>query len=312
VQAQLVDAKEVMITDDNFTRAEPLVDRIAVAARERILPVVRNGRVPVVAGFVGSTESGITTTIGRNGSDYSASLFGAALRAQAIEIWTDVDGILTADPRVVEGARLIEEIRFDEAAELAPFGAKLHPNTIVPAVRLGIPVFVFNSRRPEGKGTRITFDAPRRPVSAVVSKRATTVVKVNSPRMLLAPGFLHTVFEIFARHRVSVDVVSTSEVSLSLTVDEPARLDELLVDLRRVGDVSIERNRGVVAVVGAGLNESSTAMARALESVGAARVHMLSLSATGINLTLVVDDTEVVPLVRRLHATFFGPAKGAA
>jgi len=313
VPAQLVDAREVMITDDNYTRAEPLTEQIAAAARERILPVLRDRRVPVIAGFIGATEGGVTTTIGRNGSDYSASLFGAAMRAQAIEIWTDVDGMLTADPRVVEGARLIPEIRFDEAAELASFGAKLHPNTIAPAVRLGIPVFVLNSRRPEGKGTRITFDAPRRPVSAVVSKRGTTMVKINSPRMLFASGFLHTVFEIFARHRTSVDVVATSEVSISVTVDDPARLDELMVDLRRAGDVSIERNRGVVAVVGAGLNESGASMSRALASLEGCHLHMLSLSATGINLTLVVDDDDVTPLVRRLHAAFFGGAdEGAA
>ena len=305
VPARLVDAREVMFTDDAFTRAEPLTDRIAVAARERVQPIIREGHVPVMAGFIGATEAGVTTTLGRNGSDYSASLLGAALRAKAIEIWTDVDGMLTADPRVVEGARLIDEIRFDEAAELASFGAKLHPNTIAPAVRLGIPVFVLNSRKPEGKGTRITFDAPRRPVSAVVSKRKTTVVKVSSPRMLLAPGFLYTVFEIFSRHRTSVDVVATSEVSISLTVDDATGLDEAVVDLRRVGDVSIERNRGVVAVVGAGLNESPSAMSQALGAVGGARLHMLSLSATGINLTLVVDDADVTPIVRRLHAAFF-------
>jgi len=167
IPAQLVDAGDVMITDGHFTRAEPQPDLIAEAAQRVIRPLLASGVTPVVGGFVGATTSGITTTLGRGGSDYSAALFGAALRAEAIEIWTDVDGMLTADPRVVPDARLIEQIRFDEASELASFGAKvLHPSTIAPAVKVGIPVYIYNSRRPEGCGTRITFDAPRRPVSA--------------------------------------------------------------------------------------------------------------------------------------------------
>src|SRR3954466_16274970 len=172
IPAVHVDACEVMITDSTFSRAEPQAEEIASACRASVIPLVREGKVPVMGGFIGAAKgSGITTTLGRGGSDYSASLFGAAVQAEAIEIWTDVDGMLTADPRVVANARLIEQIAFDEASELASFGAKvLHPNTIAPAVRLGIPVFVLNSRRPEGKGTKITFDAPKRPVSAIAGK----------------------------------------------------------------------------------------------------------------------------------------------
>jgi aspartate kinase len=279
---------------------------IAERARSSVLPVVRAGRVPVMGGFIGATLAGITTTLGRGGSDYSASLVGAALRAEAIEIWTDVDGMLTADPRVVQGARLIARIRFDEASELASFGAKvLHPNTIAPAVQLGIPVYIFNSRNPDGKGTEITFDAPRCSVRAVAGKTGIAVVRVRSPRMLLAHGFLRTVFEVFARHRTSVDVVATSEVSVSLTVDETADLAEVISDLAELGDVSIERNRGIVALVGAGLSDDGAAMARALTAVGAVRIHMLSLSATGINLTIIVDSGEVSAVMTRLHDAFF-------
>jgi aspartate kinase len=303
IAAELVDARQVVVTDDSFGAAEPNAERIADRARRHVLTQVRAGCVPVLGGFIGATAEGITTTLGRGGSDYSASLVGAALRADAIEIWTDVDGMLTADPRIVSEARLIERIRFDEASELASFGAKvLHPNTIAPAVRLGIPVFVYNSRRPEGKGTLITFDAPRRPVSALAGRGDTTVVKVGSPRMLLTHGFLRTVFEIFERHRTSVDVVATSEVSVSMTVDDPSRLDALAVDLRQVGDVSIERNRGIVAVVGAGLSDDSAAMAAALGALAGVRLHMVSLSATGINLTLVVDAEDVPKAMRQLHA----------
>jgi aspartate kinase len=311
IPAQLVDPRSVMITDETFTRAEPQPERIAEAGREHVLPVLRNGCVPVLGGFIGASARGVTTTLGRGGSDYSASLIGAALHADAIEIWTDVDGMLTADPRVVDGARLIERIRFDEASELASFGAKvLHPNTIAPAVRLGIPVFIYNSRRPEGQGTLITFDAPRRAVSALAGRGGTTVVRVATPRMLLTHGFVGTVFDIFARHETSVDVIATSEVSLSVTVDDPNRLDDLLVDLRQVGDVSVERNRGIVAIVGAGLSDSADAMARALGALTGVRLHMVSLSATGINLTLVVDGDVVAPALRALHATFFPPEPG--
>ncbi len=306
IDAELVDGRDVMITDDSYGRAEPIPDLIAAAAREHLAPLLRAGKVPVLGGYIGATESGVTTTLGRGGSDYTASLIGAAMEAEAIEIWTDVDGLLSADPRVVQGVRLIEHIRFDEAAELASFGAKvLHPNTISPAVKRGIPVFIFNSLRPEGVGTRITFDAPRLPVRAIAGKNNVVVVKVRSPRMLAAPGALRAIFEVFERNRTSVDVVATSEVSVSLTVDDDLHLDAVVAQLRAFGDVSVERGRGIVALVGAGLGESSPTMAAALTAIGDVRLHMLSLSATGINLTLIVDGDQVKPVMQRLHAQFF-------
>lgn len=307
IDAEYIDPRTVMITNDNFMEAEPQTEEIAERAREILQPLVQQKRVPVMGGFVGSTPNGITTTLGRGGSDYSASLVGAALGAEAIEIWTDVDGMLTADPRVVDGSLLIEQIRFDEASELASFGAKvLHPNTIAPAVRLGIPVFVYNSRKPEGKGTRITFDAPHRPVSAIAGKTDVTIIKVTAARMLLAHGFLRRVFEIFERHRTSVDVVATSEVSVSVTIDDVSHLDSLLVDLRDLGDVSMERNRGIIAIVGAGICDAGGAMGRALMTLGDVEIHMMSLSATGINLTVIVDAEAVNPAMQRLHREFFG------
>ena len=306
IDAELVDGRDVMITDDSYGRAEPLPDLIAAATREHLAPLIRAGKVPVLGGYIGATIDGVTTTLGRGGSDYTASLIGAAMEAEAIEIWTDVDGLLSADPRVVQGVRLIEHIRFDEAAELASFGAKvLHPNTISPAVKRGIPVFIFNSLRPEGMGTRITFDAPRLPVRAIAGKNNVVVVKVRSPRMLAAPGALRAIFEVFERNRTSVDVVATSEVSVSLTVDDDLHLDAVVAQLRAFGDVSVERGRGIVALVGAGLGESSPTMAAALTAIGDVRLHMLSLSATGINLTLIVDGDQVKPVMQRLHAQFF-------
>jgi aspartate kinase len=210
----------------------------------------------------------------------------------------------------VKGAQLIEEIRFDEASELATFGAKvLHPNTIAPAVRLGIPVFVYNSRKPAGKGTRITFDAPRRAVSAIAGKSGITVVRVTAARMLNAHGFLRSVFEIFDRSRTSVDVVATSEVSVSVTVDDTESLDSLLVDLRQFGDVSFERDRAIVAVVGAGISDQSAAMGRAIGALAGIKIHMMSLSSTGINLTIIVDAGDLNDAMLRLHDEFFGEGK---
>jgi aspartate kinase len=305
--AELLDARQVIVTDDSFTKAVPQSDAIARESRRLILPLVREGKVPVLGGYIGASAQGVTTTLGRGGSDYSASLIGAALDAEAIEIWTDVDGMLTGDPRVVEGARLIEHIRFDEAAELAAFGAKvLHPATIAPAVKRGIPVFIYNSRRPEGRGTRITADAPRRSVTAIAGRGDVTVLKVRSPRMLLSHGVLRRLFEVFERHRASVDVVATSEVSVSVTLDDAARLDAIVIDLAPFGDVIVERHRAILSVVGAGLGDGGRTMARALGALGDERVHMISLSATEINLTLVVDGDRLMPGMRQLHEAFFG------
>jgi aspartate kinase len=172
-------------------------------------------------------------------------------------------------------------------------------------VRLGIPVFVHNSRNPQGSGTRITEDAPERAVSAIAGKSDVTVIRVRSPRMLLTHGFLRTTFEVFERHRTSVDVVATSEVSVSVTVDDATHLDSLIVDLTRLGDVTVERHRGIVALVGAGLNRDGLAMSRALAALQGTKVHMLSLSASGINLTIIIDGDRVAPAMQALHAAFF-------
>jgi aspartate kinase len=307
--AVAVDARQVVITTDEHNRAAPLPDAIETAARAVIVPVLDRQAIPVLAGFIGATGAGVTSTLGRGGSDYSASLIGAALAADAIEIWTDVDGMLTADPRVVPGAQCIEQIRFDEASELASFGAKvLHPSTIAPAVRLGIPVYVLNSARPSGTGTRITTDAPRRAVTAIAGRRGTSVVKLRSSKMLLAHGFLRAIFDVFERHRTSVDVIATSEVEVSLTVDHDERLDAVLTDLAGLAEVSVERGLGIVAIVGAGLSDDTRTIATALTALGEIKVHMLSLSSTAINLTVIVDEEQVPVAMRRLHAAFFPEA----
>jgi aspartate kinase len=304
-----VDARRVMITDHEYGQAEPQSEAIATAARAIVAPLVHDGRVPVLGGYIGANSDGITTTLGRGGSDYSASLIGAALQAESIEIWTDVDGMLTADPRVVTGARCIPQIRFDEASELASFGAKvLHPATIAPAVRLGIPVWIYNSRNPDGHGTRITFDAPRRPVTAIAVKRDTTILRIATGKMLFQHGFLKRVFELFDTHSVSVDVVATSEVSVSVTVDDAAPLDVLLGALRQIGDVSVERRRAIISVVGSGIADDVEVIGTVLRALGHRRIHMLSLSASAINLTILLDDADAPDAMRDLHSALFPDA----
>jgi aspartate kinase len=307
IDAVPVDARKVVITDQHFTRAVPLSEAIADAAGRMLRPLVEAGRVPVLGGYIGSTADGVTTTLGRGGSDLSAALVGAALDADTIEIWTDVDGMLTVDPKIDPCARTIDHIRFDEAAELASFGARvLHPATIAPAMRKGIPVRVLNSFRPEARGTRITATAPVFPVRAIAGRDDVTVIKVRSSAMLMAHGFLRAFFDVFERHGTSGDVVATSEVSVSVTVDGMAPVGPIAADLEHLGDVSVERGRAVIAVVGAGLGGDSTIMARALDALGGVRVHMISVSASEINLTIVVDAEYLRDAMSALHAAFFG------
>ena len=287
IPATWVDARKVMVTDGAFGKAHPQRDAIADAVREHLLPLVRAGSVPVLGGFIGATPEGLTTTIGRGGSDYSAALFGAALDAEAIEIWTDVD----------------------EAAELASFGAKvLHPSTIAPAVQRSIPVFIYNSHRPDAAGTRITFDAPRLSVRAIAGRANVVLVNVKSSAMLGTPGVVRGIFSIFERFKLSVDVIATSEVSVSVTLDAATHLDAVLTELGAFGDVTVERGRGIVAIVGSGLGGHTPSMARALAALGDLRVHMCSLSASAINLTLIVDGDQVHEAMRRLHRAFFEEA----
>jgi aspartate kinase len=311
--AALIDAREVIVTDDRFTRAVPRRDTIAIAARRVLRPLLDAGRVPVLGGYIGATIDGVATTLGRGGSDLSAALIGAALDADAIEIWTDVDGMLTVDPKVDVCARTIEHIRFDEAAELAAFGARvLHPATIAPAMLKRIPVYVLNSFRPEGAGTRITASAPAHPVRAIAGRDGVTVIKVKSSAMLMAHGFLRALFEVFDRHDTAVDVVATSEISVSVTVGAEAPVDAIAADLAHLGDVTVERDRAVVAVVGAGLSGDSAVMARALGALDGVKVHMISVSASEINLTIVVDADLLRPAMSALHTAFFGLASEAA
>jgi aspartate kinase len=311
INAELVDSRDFIITDDRFTAATPDMPEIDIRAREVLKPLLAQHRLPVAQGFIGATRSGTTTTIGRGGSDYSAALIGAALDAEAIEIWTDVDGLMTADPRVVPAARRIRVISFAEASELSFFGAKvLHPSTVLPAVEKGIPVHIYNTRNPACEGTLIVAEprASKNVIKSIAFKRGVTIVNVASTRMLLAYGFLRTIFDVFERHETSVDVVTTSEVSVSMTLDDPDRLDAIKRDLGGIGEVTVEREKAIVCVVGDNLKFTPGVAARLFKSIESTNVNMISQGASEINVTFVIDDREVERVVRLLHDEFFAEA----
>ena len=304
----LVDSRDCIVTDSNHMRAAPLFEETNARLQSKVAPLLAAGKVPVMGGFIGSTKAGITTTIGRGGSDYSAAIVGAGLGAERIEIWTDVDGMLTTDPHLCAEARRIKVISFDEAAELAYFGAKvLHPATVLPAVQKNIPVYVLNSRNPTCEGTRISARAPRcrNSFKAIAVKKRITIVDVAAPRMQLAHGFLRGIFEAFDRHRVAVDVVSTSEVSVSLTVDSNESIPALAADLAKLADVKYEGRKAIVCLVGENLRETPGIAARVFGELSDVKIRMISQGASEINLTFVIEEDEVPNVVRRLHKIFF-------
>ncbi len=315
VPCELVDARKVMVTDENFSSAQPLLDLVSERARRLFTPLLEEGKVVVTQGFIGATREGIATTIGRGGSDLSAAIFGSALRAEEIQIWTDVDGMMTADPRIVPESKLISLMSFNEASELAYFGAKvLHPRTILPAIENNIPVRVLNSRRPEVKGTLIvqsadvTAGTSREIIKSIAVKKGITVINVSSSRMLMAHGFLAKLFSVFAEHEMSVDVVATSEVSVSLTVDNQEGLSGIVKDLEAIGEIRIHQNKGIICIVGEGMKHTPGIAARIFGALARANVNieMVSEGASEINLTLVVDERDVHTSVQVLHDEFFG------
>jgi aspartate kinase len=306
--AKAVDARGVLVTDDAFGRAQPLLVETAARTREVVRPLAEAGTVPVLGGFIGSTREGVTTTLGRGGSDWSASVIGSLLPAEEIQIWTDVDGMMTLDPRVFPGARVIPRIGFDEAAELAYFGAKvLHPATIKPAVEKGIPVTILNSLNPGAPGTLITREPsgtegePR----AIAFKKGISVILIAQPRMLMAHGFVARVFEVFARHHAPVDLIATSEVSISLTVDDPAALPAVEADLAPLGEVRVLPAMAIVSVVGRGFVRRSGLAGRIFQALSAVNVVMISFGASDVNVSFVVAEADAERAVLLLHREFF-------
>ena len=303
-----VDARCVVLTDGRHKAATPLYSETYARARDKILPLIGQSRVPVLGGFIGATQNGVTTTLGRGGSDFSAAIIGAGIAADEIQIWTDVDGMMTCDPKLVPEARRVKTISFAEAAELAYFGAKvLHPSTLLPAMEKNIPVVVLNSRRPDVAGTRIVAGAVpcSNVIKAISCKRGIYIVNIRSTRMLMAHGFLQRIFEIFSRAETAVDMLASSEVSVSLTIDNPARLAEICEALRDFSEVSIEEGQAIVCIVGDNLRHTPGVAARAFGALQGINIRMISQGASLLNIGLVVTARDAERAVKLLHQEFF-------
>jgi aspartate kinase len=308
IDAIQVDARTCIITDDEYGSAAPLMGETFSTTQSTILPVVEREAIPVLGGFISSNKRGQTTTLGRGGSDYTAAIIGAALNAREIQIWTDVTGVLTADPRVVPAAQTVERLSYGEAAELAYFGAKvLHPKTIQPAIEDGIPVRICNSGAPDEMGTLVCAQTETTPrtVKAIAHKTGVTTVQITSARMLGAYGFLRALFEVFEKHRTVVDVVTTSEVSVSLSLDDASSMPAIVEDLERLGTVRVEKGRAIICVVGEGLRGTPGIAARVFSTISDINVTLISQGASSINFTFAIEEEHVKEAVTRLHEAFF-------
>lgn len=311
------DAREVIITDDQYGSAEPNITEIEKKCDQKLIPLLQNARI-VTQGFIGSTKNGVTTTLGRGGSDYSAALFAEGINADVLEIWTDVTAIYTTDPRLVKDARPITEISFDEAAELSVFGAKvLHPATLKPAIRKAISVYVGSSINPEKPGTWIVKKAKNNPVIRAISlRRNQTLLNVHSLDMLHRSGFLVRVFEVLAKYKISVDLVTTSEVSVSLTLDTDVQssvqdhlTDEVLDELREFCDVNIEKDLSLVALVGSNLHATAGLSGPVFESLNDVNIRLICHGASSHNLCFLVNEKQAEDVVQILHHKFITNTK---
>jgi aspartate kinase len=305
LRTQHLDAREYIVTDRRHTQAAPLFATTNALLQKLVAPT---SEVRVMGGFIASTEDGVTTTLGRGGSDYTASIVGAGIGAEEIQIWTDVDGMLTADPTIFPGGHRVKVCSFAEAAELAYFGAKvLHPATVLPAIEKNIPVRILNSRRPKAEGTLIVSDPPpsSSPIRSIACKRNITVVNIVSTRMLMAHGFLRRIFEVFDRYETPVDMVATSEVSVSLTIDNTCSLAAIQDELEAFAEVSIEEHQAIVCMVGENIRRCDNVSARAFAALDGIRPRMVSQGASQLNLSMVVAASDLQRAVESLHREFF-------
>ncbi len=305
--AEHVDSRDVVITDKRHTQAAPNFPE-TYARLSKIIPPLAAHSVVVMGGFIASTGEGVTTTLGRGGSDYTAAIVGAGIDAEEIQIWTDVDGMLTADPTILPGGHRVKTISFAEAAELAYFGAKvLHPATVVPAIEKNIPVMILNSRRPDVPGTRITAESVHceNVVKSIACKRKITTVNIHSTRMLMAHGFLHRIFEIFDRYETPVDMVATSEVSVSLTIDNTRHIDLILGELRQFAEATVEHDGVIVCLVGENIRYTPGVARRVFNSLDGINIRMISQGASRLNISFVVAETDLLRTVTALHEEFF-------
>lgn len=308
LNARQMDSRRLIVTDDEYGAATPIWDETENLIQLELQPLIDADEIPILGGFIAASRSGETTTLGRGGSDYSAALVGAALRAREIQIWTDVTGVLTCDPRIVSEARTLKTLSYEEAAELAYFGAKvLHPKTIKPAVDFAIPVRVCNSHEPEKIGTMILphSETSAKKVKSIAHKTGITILRISSARMLGSYGFMSALFQIFERYRTVIDVISTSEVSVSLTLDNATSLEPIVKELERLGEVEIEENNAVVCVVGEGLRGASGVASKIFSTISDINISLISHGASSVNMTFVVKEEKVAEVIKRLHNEFF-------
>jgi aspartate kinase len=308
VNARQVDSRRLIVTDDEYGAAQPLVDETNELVRLELEPLLAAGEVPILGGFIAANRAGETTTLGRGGSDYSAALVASALGASELQIWTDVTGVMTCDPRICNNARTIPILSYEEAAELAYFGAKvLHPKTIKPAVDNAIPVRVCNTFEPAQVGTMVLADSPEaeNTIKSIAHKKNITILRISSARMLGSYGFMSAVFQVFERFRTVIDVISTSEVSIALTLDNAAEIDKIVTELRRLGDVEVEPGYAVICVVGEGLRASTGLASTVFSTINDVNVALISHGASSVNLTFVIREAAVADVIRRLHSELF-------
>jgi aspartate kinase len=308
LQGAHVDARSCIVTDASYGKAVPQESSIEAKLAAIVLPLIDAGKTPVLGGFIGATAEGITTTLGRGGSDYTAALVGGGMHAGAIEIWTDVNGIMTTDPRICPDALRVKTISFEEAAELAYFGAKvLHPATILPAVQKSIPVWVLNSRNSENEGTKITAMAAKcaSPFKSIAAKKKLTIIDVVASRMLMSHGYLKAVFDVFDKYKCVIDMVSTSEVSISVSVDSNQQLPEICAELAKIADVKMEGHKALVCLVGEDIRGHNGIAAQVFSAISHVNVRMISQGASEINMSFMIDEEDVEEAVRSLHEHFF-------
>ncbi len=315
--ASCFDVRRVLRTDSHFGKAEPEISTIAALAAEHLASELERTELLVTQGFIGATSSGDTTTLGRGGSDFSAALLGEALKAEAVQIWTDVPGVFTMDPNVVREARLISELSFPEASELANFGAKvLHPSTLSSAMRAGVPVYVGSTFQAGVGGTWVRSESTNSPmVRAIALRRKQTLITVNSLGMLNAQGYLARMFQVLADHNLSVDLVTTSEVSVALTIDIASQgsgvrpileNQELLNELRSFAEITIEEDYTLVSVIGNRIASTPGVGLRALKSIGPHNVRLLCHGASDHSFCFLVDPASANEVAFRLHGEFIG------
>lgn len=307
IRTKWVDARSMMVTNNSYLKAEPDMSAIMEKVPGIIADAYEGVDAVITQGFVGVTGDGEPTVLGRGGSDYSASLIGMAVDAERIEIWTDVDGVRTADPRKVQNTKYLEKISFEEAAEMAHFGAKvLHPLTIEPAVRKNIPIYVLNSMNPSGKGTAILRnELIEDGVKSVSFKENIRVINIFSTRMINTSGFLRRVFEIFSESKVSVDLISTSEANISVTVDAAEKIEPVVSQLSEFADVIVDDDKSQVSVIGKNIVRLNGMLKKTFTPLKKCNVYMISQGASFVNISFVVDREELVEVVQDLHDHLF-------